>query len=443
MDVDRPLVLHVGGPKAGSSALQYDLTWNPCRLSLERPDRSFEYVALNARGQLRRGRGLAEMASRFAAHYANSASLESIFQIPARRLADCLAELRGMRAEGIVPVMSYELWLHADAALVSRFAAALDAPLEIVAYVRDPVSWLTSAFWQRHQAEAATIEQWLAAYVPLTCWADHLASWKALPDARLTVRLMDGSVPADFCRVLGCEASPVDVRHNTALPGAMARFLTRTTLPSTTSVSEMKFAWHRWIGSATDREARGAALGRLPRVIGDTQLATIIAATHDATERLLGLCDADTAARIRSDRRWWSADAADHHLGEPTTAPADPASTTAETDQLLALALEATINADTAWRRASHDLEELRIADTERTIRCLEFQRQASIAEHGRQEAEHARQEAEHERQEAVHRCRVLEHQCEHLEFQLQATRRRLERLERQGCLPHPWRKAA
>ncbi|NBV45731.1 MAG: hypothetical protein EBR86_08865 [Planctomycetia bacterium] len=433
MSTDTPIVLHVGGPKTGSSALQYDFTWNPVRPALDRPGVAYEYVALNARGQLRRGRGLAEMASRFAAHYANSAAIESLFRLPQRRLAACIGELQAMRRDGIVPVLSYELWLHSERSLVERFAALFDAPLEVVAYVRDPVSWLTSAYWQRHQVEGASLNQWIEAYLPLTYWADHLDGWVALPNTRVAVRVMEGSVPADFCRLLGCAASPGDVRHNTSLPGPFARFLTRHHLPATVSVSEMKFAWWRWVGSLDRGAERARALGGLPRVIEQPQLETIIAATRAANERLLAQCDAETAARIRADPRWWSADAADHdvdhHLGEqapgverePPHAPA--------TDGLLELSLEATMAADTAWRKASYELEELRAADTERTLRCHELQRQASLAEHGRQEAEH--------------RCREVEHTCEHLQWELRLARQRIEKLERRGCLPHPWRKAA
>ena len=70
---DLPLVLHVGGPKAGSSALQYDFTWNPRRPAHGRPGVTYEYVALTARGQLRRGPGLEEMASRAVTNRATSA----------------------------------------------------------------------------------------------------------------------------------------------------------------------------------------------------------------------------------------------------------------------------------------------------------------------------------------------------------------------------------
>ncbi len=432
MPTELPIVLHIGGPKAGSSALQYDLTWNPLRPADDRPGVAYEYVALNARGQLRRGRGLQEMASRFAAHYANSGAIESLLQLPRARLDACVAELQAMRRDGIVPIMSYELWVHADRSLVERFTDLLQAPLEVVAYVRDPVSWLTSAYWQRHQAEASSIDEWLQALLPLTRWADHLAVWQALPAVRrLTVRLMEGSVAEDFCRVLGCQPSPTDVRHNVAFPGPFARFLTRHTMPSSASMSELKFAWWRWVRAVDDSEARVRAMGGLPGVIGQPQLDAIIDATGAASERLLGLCDPDTAERLRRDRRWWSRDAAHHRLGEPAAEGAEQQASAAlaETDELLALSLQATMAADAAWRKATHELAELRPSESSLERQILGLQREVSIAEHRRQEVEH--------------QCLALEHRCKDLEFRLHAARQHVDKLERRGCLPHPWRKAA
>lgn len=438
-----PVVLHVGGPKAGSSALQYDFTWNPRRPAHRRPGVTYEYVAFNARGQLRRGPGLEEMASRFAAHYANSAAIESILSLPATRLAPCLEELHAMRREGIVPILSYELWLHADPVLVERFVNLLEAPLEVIAYVRDPVSWLTSAYWQRHEAEATTIDDWLAAMLPLTRWADHLAVWRAQPAVeRLAIRPADGSVADDFCQVLGCPSSQDDVRHNVALPGPFARFLTRYHLPPTTSVSELKFAWWRWVRSADNGSEAVANLGSLPRVIGQPQLDTIVAATGDANRQLLALCDPATAARIEQDRRWWSTDERDHRLGLPEETRS-AAEEIVETDRLLALSLQATMAADAAWRRTTYELAESRRQCVEVEARDLAHRVAASHADHERQVADHRCRELDHQRQQLDHRCRELEHRCRDLEWHLAAAQQRIAKLERRGCLPHPWRKAA
>lgn len=415
-----PIILHVGGPKAGSSALQYDLTWNPVRPAVDRPGVAYEYVALTGRGELRRGRGLEEMASRFAAHYAFSTALELFSAIPRPRVRKCVAELQSMRQSGVIPVLSYETWLHADRSLVEAFVTALEAPVEVVAYVRNPVSWLTSAYWQRHAAETLPIEEWVAAFLPYTRWAGYLETWKTLPATRrLTVRVAESGIAQDFCRTIGCAASATDVRHNMSLPGAFARFICRHDLPAETSVSELKFAWWRWVRPLAGGEARIKALGRPPRVFGDGELRTIVAETAAAADALLPLCDAETAGRIRADARWWSAAAADHGLGDADPGALSDDARQADADALLALTLQALFAADAAWRQATFGVDEPL--------------RQAA---HRIEALEHAARVLEHD-------ARILQHEARVAHERLQAAERTINKLRRRGCLPRPWLRKA
>lgn len=419
-----PVILHIGGPKAGSSALQYDLTWNPVRRAVDRPGVTYEYVALTGRGELRRGSGLTEMASRFAAHYAFSTALEPFASIPRSRIRTCVAELHLMRQEGVIPVLSYETWLHSDRGLIEAFLDALEAPVEVVAYVRNPASWLTSAYWQRHAAEALPIDEWVAAFLPYTRWAGYLQNWRTMPLVRrLTVRVAEGGIAQDFCHTIGCEASPTDVRHNMSLPGAFARFICRHQLPAEASMSELKFAWWRWVNALQDGAALTKALGRPPRVFGAGELEMIISETSAATHALLDLCEAETAERIRGDARWWSPAAVDHGLDGPDPGGLAEGGLQADTDSLLAVTLQALFAADGAWRQATFGLDEAGRVAAHR-IEALEHEAVVAgvVAEHVRKD---------------------LEHRCRHLAEQLEAAQRQINKLRRRGCLPRPWLRTA
>ena len=425
MSDELPILLHIGGPKAGSSALQHDLTWNPVRPAVDRPEVTYEYVALTGRGELRRGGGLAEMASRFAAHYAFSTSLEQFVNLPRGRIQTCVAELRTMRQSGVIPVLSYENWIHSDRSLVEAFVTALGGPLEVVAYVRNPVSWLTSSFWQRHGAEPLPIDEWIAAFLPYTRWAGHLEIWRSLPAInRLTVRVAEGGIAQDFCHTLGCKASPTDVRHNMSMPGAFARFIWRHRMPAETSMSEIKFAWWRWCNALDDGESLTKALGRPPRVFGQRQVETIIAETTEAARSLLTFCEGETANQIRSDPRWWSSAAAVHGLDGPDAGDLPDDALQADADSLLAVTLQALLAADAAWRRAKFTADES-LRQALHRIEALEHE--ARVASAG---ADHVRKD--------------LEHRCQHVESLLLAAEGRMRGLRRRGCLPRPWlRKSA
>lgn len=341
---DVPIVLHVGAPKAGSSALQYDLTWSPRRPILSGPGVECEYVAIDATGRLVRGDELDAFASLYAARYAASAAIDDLIALPAERFHRAIGTLAGMRGEGIVPVMSYELWLHADRAAVHRFTAALAGPLRVVAYVRDPVSWLTSLYWQRRRPEPLSMGAWIARKATLCCWDRHVEAWRTAPNVvRVEVRLADEPVPADFARTVGFAPTPVDVRHNTRVPGEFARFVERHAISPALSVSEAKFAWARWTAAA----GVDGPFAPSPALFGAADLRAIVERTASSSAALLPHCDEEVRSRIVGDARWWSSDPEVHGGTPPGTAISPPVE---ESDRLLDAGLRALVAADAAWR---------------------------------------------------------------------------------------------
>lgn len=363
-----PIVLHVGAPKAGSSALQHDLTWNPRRPVAGRPGTTAEYVAIDALGSPLRGDSLDAFASLYAARYAASADLATLARLDPERRRQVAATLAALRAEGTIPVLSYEMWLHAAAADVVAFATMLGAPLHVVAYVRDPVSWLRSLYWQRRGRGHDSTAVWLEKKLPDALWIDALSTWGAAPNViRLDVRLTDRSVPEDFAALVGYAPTPADRPVNGTLCGEMARFMLRRELTPALCASEMRFAWERWTEAAgVDDEFDPS-----PAVFDAEQVSTIIRRTRAASEALLSLCDADTGARIAADARWWSDDPA-LHAGRPPRHP--PAAPLTESDRLLDAGLRALVAADAAWRREHRGrrLAEDRIRDLEARLASAE-----------------------------------------------------------------------
>ena len=377
-----PIVLHVGAPKAGSSALQYDLTRDPRRPVPGRPGVSSEYVAIDAGGTLLRGDALDAFASLYASRYCASAGLEALVEPGPERLENTVAGLRAMRAEGTIPVLSYELWLQSPVERIHRFTAALEAPVHVVVYVRDPVSWLRSLFWQRSKRLDRPLADWIEEFGVWCRWAEHVARWQAAPGVvHVDVRLADRSVPHDFAAALGFAPPRDDVRHNPSLPGEMARFVVRHSLSPELHISEAKFAWCRWTAAAgVDR-----AFDPPPATFDADVIRMIIERTSAASAALLPLCDDDVRSRIVADARWWSSDPEVHACPPPRHPPAAPVE---EADRLLDAGLRALVAADGAWRaeerrRRLADAEIVRLGTLVARGAARERELEARLAEAG------------------------------------------------------------
>jgi len=340
------LVLHVGGLKTGSSALQRDLTWAPHLPPGDGATVPHEYMALVA-GQLLRGGALADFAAQFAALYGFSAPLGPLLEQPPEALAATVAALDRVRREGTAPVLSFEGWLSEPRDLVHRFTSALGMPIRVVAFVRDPVSTLDSWYWERFQEIERPLQEWVEAqWLQVAAWDELLGRWAGAPNVeRVDVCLAGDDATAAFCDLLRCVPPPRGGLHNRSLPGVLARFLERRG-PLSTNLSEVKFAWWRWVEATGDDTA---PLGRTPAVLDESLAARVVAASREDSLRLLDRCTPAVRARIESDPRWWSADT-EIRSRRDDPATADPL---AEADLLLDLSLRAIVQADAAWRRAA------------------------------------------------------------------------------------------
>ena len=340
-----PIVLHVGGMKAGSSALQHDLTWQPIREAVRPDGLSCEYVSLLP-GQLLRGTALQAHAGHFAADYSMSAQLQPLLGQPEAGLAAGLAALEQVRREGRSPVLSYETWLTAEPTAIHTFAAKLTAPVRVVVYVRPPVQWLASLYYQQDYTKEINPEPFLEEWLPKACWNEAITIWRSAPGvSRVDVRAFGGDICTDFCDLLGCAASGRDVRHNRSLPAVAVELLERQPLPPHVSLSEAKFALWRWLPDTAAPDLLTAA----PFPFDQPMVSRIIAETREASRQLLAHCDTSTRQAIESDPRWWSDEPTLHG---PTThsSPREKACPSGS-DAFTLLLWESLLRADAGWRQ--------------------------------------------------------------------------------------------
>ncbi len=211
-------------------------------------------------------------------------------------------------------IFSCEGWLRAlakpealDFLLKLMAPPGADRSLEIIAFVRPPVAWVNSAWWQWGAWEwQGPFEEWLAGAIRATCWQHFL---RPLRDSgrfqKLTVEPVQTDVVQQLQQLLATDMAEQFVeRCNVSLPEEALRLYQR--------YRDLRPGPHQCRMDHLVLNAIGKALPDYqptPWVLRPEQVELIIAHTKDANEQLLSLMDESSRQRMLADRRWWHADA--------------------------------------------------------------------------------------------------------------------------------------
>ncbi|MGB0905251.1 MAG: hypothetical protein ACPGVJ_10165, partial [Mangrovicoccus sp.] len=172
-------ILHIGAPKCGSSSLQSVLSLTPSFKN--QSGQAYDYLSVDPKGQILKGDGLALAARRSPFGYMSAPDL------PGDNIEAENARFHKMFQQSIsdtdaVPVFSSEGWM----ARANRFAEAgflerAGIEAEVVLFVRPPIEWLNSAWWQWGVWCDVTLQHWMRANIKMTKWAKWAQSWSNVP----------------------------------------------------------------------------------------------------------------------------------------------------------------------------------------------------------------------------------------------------------------------
>lgn len=194
------LVLHIGGAKCGSSAIQAYLAENAAILAKRGvgvPGKGLDFDSEITGEQI----WLFENA---ATHGLHAASLEEKLS----RLFEA-AEVKGLKRL----VLSAENMCNHPSLACAMAEASKGRAVQVVFYVRRQDDFLISSWQQWHLKLYDTLDAFLADRLGrLGCWMEMIAPWaEAFGDAAITVRpftrdrLVHGDVVADFCNAIGID----------------------------------------------------------------------------------------------------------------------------------------------------------------------------------------------------------------------------------------------
>ncbi|MDX2275817.1 MAG: hypothetical protein NW206_10240 [Hyphomonadaceae bacterium] len=293
---EKRLILHVGAPKCGSTALQTALAQNPDfgRTLGEK----FRYAVIDRQGELCTGVEVRRRATRSLSGGAPSANARTLSALSAPTRRALAQKLNAALSETSI-VLSQEGWLERPALFLELdLLSQIRAPIDVIAYVRPQPDFLNASWWQWGAWTQPSFERWMEAEkLPLCSWGDLLKAWQAFPNVRrVSPRLMADDVVGDFFALLGCP-SPKAKSVNRSLPGIALRFLQRNRelRPGRGDVDI-----HFVLGRALEETGGGT-----PWVLPPAYIRHVLETCAASNRLLRNMLDAESQARMDGDQRWW------------------------------------------------------------------------------------------------------------------------------------------
>lgn len=245
--VRRPhMILHIGAPKCGSSALQTALSLTPDLRSAD--GQRYRYTAAKwgaGTWWVLEGNTLVEGARLSPYGYASWPNLgpqhdsNTIFAAIHQVLA------KGRR-RGHIPILSNEGWINHAPAFAAALAEWGNPPVDVVAFLRPPVDWVNAAFWQWGVWHQPDLDKWIARSNMHYSFADDLKAWATIPNLRLTVRSQKPNVVAKFAGFYDLPLEP-EYQTNMASPAILTGVLLRNrTFRPTGHEGAIEFLVQRW-----------------------------------------------------------------------------------------------------------------------------------------------------------------------------------------------------
>lgn len=284
-----PCVLHVGMAKTGSTALQEYLT----RIrNIPAAGKAFHYGTISAGGYLELN-----------AHEQPVLSVRNLHDLSPILLKRIGKQLRACNRRLGIPILSHEAWWSMARAFAERLTFEhLKVEIRVVVYIRPPVEWFNSAFWQFLMFQGFdTLSDKLATWRSAR-WGQSLEHWEHHPCVeRLDVRLYDADVIPDFLQTIGAEPPTETERRAKAnpSPNLFQVKLLRLLHPAPDQADKVRRKIRRLFPCPTSR---------LPWALTPADTRLIIDRSREDNKKLMNLLGPEDAARMEADARWWSAE---------------------------------------------------------------------------------------------------------------------------------------
>lgn len=312
------MLLHIGAPKCGSSALQTALSQQPVIQPNDPSAPTYVYWAYSGLSGLLEGRALQNVARNSPFGYANADGLGNPKgnARPIAALAAALQDIQHSATPGEIPILSAEPWI-GHSGRFSKALNSIESPPSItaMAYVRPPATWANSAWWQWGAWIGSEQNEWLKGRSKPTSWASRLRNWPSVCAIKtVNAYMADRDIVAHFYERLG---APLPKRKpvNSTLSHDLLQFLLRNrAFRPSAHTAQVEFVLARHVSFSGPKPPFALNREVLQYILDNT------AAENDALKEFLS---ADELARMENNADWWHLEAYEERLTQAENMPSD------------------------------------------------------------------------------------------------------------------------
>ncbi len=309
------LILHVGGDKCGSSSIQGFLTNNPTPISSVSPKPQLRYSCLVQNGII----GPKAIARRAKSSINGYVSSTGVSKLRKMRPVSRASVHRYLASDDSTHILSCEGWLRSlsrprEAQVLFNLLNPTQAEglIDICAFVRPPVKWINSAWWQWGVwGSGVNFDQWLEGAIRSSSWANFFAKYADHSSIdSVVVKPVHGNVVSQFCDALHLDYSETsDAKSNVSLPReALLLMLRHRNHRPQPHYSKTDFILGRALAEGTGSSSYKST----PFALTPAQVDTVIAQTRECTLRLLDYMSEPDRSLVLNDPSWWDASSYDN-----------------------------------------------------------------------------------------------------------------------------------
>ncbi len=240
------MILHIGAPKCGSSALQTVLSMTPDLR--DKAGNIYRYTAIQSTSgeyDVCYGRAVCRRALFSPYGYVTSPNFGPAV-IAANVFHAIHKTLKAGQSKGFTPILSCEGWIAHHALFARALADWGYPPVDVVVFLRPVVDWTNAAFWQWGIWNTQDMDRWLARNKMGYRFGQDVVAWAQIPNLRVSVRPMRPDVISAFGQLYDLPLQ-LEKRSNTASSSALIGFLLRNrSFRPTGHDASTEFVVQRW-----------------------------------------------------------------------------------------------------------------------------------------------------------------------------------------------------